>query len=388
MINAQPCELRARFISGMGRAACTVNIISTDGPAGRAGVTVSAMSSVSADGSKPTLLACIHYQSPAVAKIIGNDCFCVNVLRDDQAYMSDVFAGRHKDMLDNKFDCAEWVDMPSGAPRVLDSLVSFDCQLAFSERVGTHYVFFGAVNDVFISETGSPLIYTRSRYRAATPITKRTSPEEVDDAELRIGCCHGVGASILPPLIEQLAESRPELAITIVDGDERRLEDDLAIGSIHVALTRELDRGTGRSGVRLADLSLHALIAARHPLANKPALEADDLVKIPMVALTTPIDSVLMRSVFAATAMPQIACQSTNIEMVHNLVMRNAGFSILALPPNAIAAYRQVGLACRPLVGIRNQPRVTLTLQSQSAKHGPTDEFDDLCRTSFGIDHM
>ena len=51
-------ELRQRFLTGMSNAACTVSVVTTDGPAGRFGVTVSAMASVSADTPKPTLLVC------------------------------------------------------------------------------------------------------------------------------------------------------------------------------------------------------------------------------------------------------------------------------------------------------------------------------------------
>ena len=42
-------ELRQDFLQGMSFVAATVNVVTTDGPAGRSGVTVSAMSSVSAD---------------------------------------------------------------------------------------------------------------------------------------------------------------------------------------------------------------------------------------------------------------------------------------------------------------------------------------------------
>ncbi|EBA01956.1 flavin reductase-like, FMN-binding protein [Rhodobacterales bacterium HTCC2150] len=90
-------NLRQGFLTGMSCAACTVNIVTTDGPAGRAGVTVSAMSSVSADTPKPTLLVCVHHLSPAADLILENGVFCVNVLRDDQGYISDTFAGRFKD---------------------------------------------------------------------------------------------------------------------------------------------------------------------------------------------------------------------------------------------------------------------------------------------------
>ncbi len=89
--------IRDRFLDGMSHAACTVNIVTTDGPAGRAGVTVSAMASVSADSDWPTLLVCVHHLSPAAAKIVENGVLCVNVLRDDQSYISDTFAGRFRD---------------------------------------------------------------------------------------------------------------------------------------------------------------------------------------------------------------------------------------------------------------------------------------------------
>ena len=47
----EPQDVREAFLQGMSRAVATVNIVTTDGAAGQAGVTVSAMSSVSADGS-------------------------------------------------------------------------------------------------------------------------------------------------------------------------------------------------------------------------------------------------------------------------------------------------------------------------------------------------
>ena len=87
-------SIRAQFVDGMSRAAFCVNVVTTDGPAGRAGVTVSAMSSISADGSNPTVLVCIHHQSRTAAAILENRTFCVNVLRHDQSDIADCFGGR------------------------------------------------------------------------------------------------------------------------------------------------------------------------------------------------------------------------------------------------------------------------------------------------------
>src|SRR5580693_8430205 len=81
--------LRQQFLHGMSHAACTVNVVTTDGSAGRHGVTVSAMVSVSADTPQPTLLVCIHHLSPVAAAVLANGVFCVSVLREDQAHISD-----------------------------------------------------------------------------------------------------------------------------------------------------------------------------------------------------------------------------------------------------------------------------------------------------------
>ncbi len=157
-------DLRKDFLAAMSQAACTVSVVTTDGPAGRAGVTISAMTSVSADTPQPTLLVCVHHRCRAAEAILGNGAFCVNVLRDDQSTISDHFAGRVPAPGGDRFACADWTAEKTGAPRVVDPLVAFDCRLLSGERVGTHHVFIGAVEDVFIAPGGAPLIYANRAY--------------------------------------------------------------------------------------------------------------------------------------------------------------------------------------------------------------------------------
>lgn len=159
--------LRDAFLEAMSHTAATVNIVATDGPAGRAGVTVSAMTSVSADTPAPSLLVCINRSSRACLPILKNGVFCLNVLRDDQARISDVFAGRIRTAGGDKFSCADWAPMGTGAPRVIDPLVAFDCRMTHSELFGTHYVMFGAVQEIFMADGGLPLIYAGRAYGTA-----------------------------------------------------------------------------------------------------------------------------------------------------------------------------------------------------------------------------
>ena len=167
--------LRADFLEGMSRVASTVSVVTTDGPAGRAGVTVSTMASVSADGPSPILLICVHHQARAVDTILANGCFCTNTLNAEQAYISDCFAGRSIPEGDDKFACADWTAMKTGSLRVVNPLSAFDCKIIETKRVGTHHVIFGAVQDVFVGNQDKALLFSNRNYATVGPI------EEISD---------------------------------------------------------------------------------------------------------------------------------------------------------------------------------------------------------------
>jgi len=162
-------QLRDLYVAAMSKVACTVNLVTTDGPAGRAGTTVSAMASVSADGDAPVLLVCINNASSCLETVMTNGVFCLNVLRDDQTHVSDVFARRRGSADGDKFSCADWTAMATGSPRVQDVLVAFDCRVLESKRVGTHQILFGAVQDVHVSPAGAPLAYANRGYARVVP---------------------------------------------------------------------------------------------------------------------------------------------------------------------------------------------------------------------------
>lgn len=159
-------QLRDRFLEAMSRAATSVSVVTTDGPAGRAGVTVSAMCSVSAD--RPSLLVCVHHLSPACAAIKANGNFCVNVLRAAQSPISDTFAGRLPAPGGDKFACAEWRRLATGAPALDAPLAAFDCTLMKHVEWGSHFVLIGDIVDIE-TDGGMPLIYVDRAYGVARP---------------------------------------------------------------------------------------------------------------------------------------------------------------------------------------------------------------------------
>ncbi|MGH6961204.1 MAG: flavin reductase family protein, partial [Dongiaceae bacterium] len=117
----------------------------------------------------PALLICVHRLSPACAAIEANGRFCVNLLRADQADISDTFAGRRKTENGDKFGCARWRRLATGAPALDDALVTFDCTLMRQLEWGTHAIFIADVVDVEVAEAGQPLVYANRGYAISLP---------------------------------------------------------------------------------------------------------------------------------------------------------------------------------------------------------------------------
>ncbi|KAE9627218.1 flavin reductase family protein [Parasedimentitalea maritima] len=165
--------MRDLFLEGMSKTACSVYVVTTDGIAGRRGVTVSAVSSVSADTPNPTLLTCVHHLSPTAAAIRQNRSFCVNLLGDDQTTVSDSFAGRTDAKDEAKFDCATWTKGETGAPMLQGALASFDCTVQHEITCGSHHIFVGEVRHVGLNEGDKALVYANRGYNNAQPLDAR-----------------------------------------------------------------------------------------------------------------------------------------------------------------------------------------------------------------------
>jgi flavin reductase len=155
---------RAAFIEAMSRLASSVSVVTTDGPAGRDGLAVSAMVPVSADPGRPTLLVCVNRNSRPAPAILANGAFCVNVLGEDQAELCERFAGRRGGTSAEWFARSGWSVLATGAPALEGALAAFDCTVAEIGEMGSHHVIFGAV-EAIRSGAGKPLLHAGRAYR-------------------------------------------------------------------------------------------------------------------------------------------------------------------------------------------------------------------------------
>jgi flavin reductase (DIM6/NTAB) family NADH-FMN oxidoreductase RutF len=151
----------AEFVDAFRGAVTGVNIVTTDGAAGRFGVTVSAFSSVSAE--PPMVLVCINRRSPVSDALATNGCFSVNVLSTSHQGLADSFAGNPNGSIPYDFGAARWNESATGAPVLSDAVAGFDCALATTVDAGTHRIFIGRVVKVSRS-AADPLLYSNRTY--------------------------------------------------------------------------------------------------------------------------------------------------------------------------------------------------------------------------------
>jgi flavin reductase len=107
-----PAVEKTAFRDAMSRLGAAVNIITTEGPAGRAGFTASAVCSVT--DSPPTLLVCLNRSASVYPVFRENMQLCVNTLAAGHETLSSLFGG--KTPMADRFIAAEWSTAVTGSP--------------------------------------------------------------------------------------------------------------------------------------------------------------------------------------------------------------------------------------------------------------------------------
>ncbi len=150
---APPPEAQA-FRNGLSRLGASVNLVTTDGPAGRHGLTVSAVCSVT--DTPPTLLVCLNRSAYAHDSFLTNGVLCVNVLDSSHQDLSRSFA---RWTGEDRFAAAQWSRLITGAPILVGAAVAFDCRITEAQHKGTHSVLFCEVLETSLANQPAGLIW-------------------------------------------------------------------------------------------------------------------------------------------------------------------------------------------------------------------------------------
>ena len=166
------------FTSAMAAAVSGVHVVTTDGVAGRLGLTVTSMATVSA--TPPTLLVCIDSRSPFLRAIRSHRVFAVNAFGVRQAAVADTFSGSPS----NDFDVASWERGATGVPLLVGAAARFECLVAAMHDAGDHTI---VVGDVMASDRSPVRALAHTRRGYARPVALRTGRDARPRRRIPVG---------------------------------------------------------------------------------------------------------------------------------------------------------------------------------------------------------
>jgi flavin reductase len=153
----------ALFREAMARLGAAVHIITTQGSAGKAGFTATAVASVS--DSPPTVLVCLNRKSQITPVMRENKVFCVNTLASHDEELANVFAGRTGQFMADRFNAGTWTTLETGAPALTNAIAAIDCRVLEMKSVATHDIYFGEVAAIKLANAEKALVYHDRAYK-------------------------------------------------------------------------------------------------------------------------------------------------------------------------------------------------------------------------------
>lgn len=160
---ALPTISAKEHCSSMRHFAVGVALITGRDGAAQAGLTATAVCSVTAD--PPRLVVFVNKNVVARQIIMDSGALCVNVLAGDQEEIAKVFAGMVKDVHgDARFQYGNWGQQVTGAPSLDNALISFDCRVIKVFDESTHNAFLCEVLSTNERSDGEALIYLNGAF--------------------------------------------------------------------------------------------------------------------------------------------------------------------------------------------------------------------------------
>jgi flavin reductase (DIM6/NTAB) family NADH-FMN oxidoreductase RutF len=138
-----------------------VSIVTMQAPEKRHGLTVSGFLSITPE--PPLVLVSIGQELASDTLLHASGAYAINFLRDDQAELSDRFAGRLGEV--DRFADLTTRSAATGSPILEDCAAWLDCRIVSSQVVGDHTLFIGEVVAAGVNGAAKPLIYWNADYR-------------------------------------------------------------------------------------------------------------------------------------------------------------------------------------------------------------------------------
>lgn len=151
------------FRNAMACCASGVFVITTDGAAGRYGITMTAV--VPVTDSPPTVLLCVNLQTRICPILTENKNLCINVLSETQQDAAEHFAGITKLTPEERFEQHLWQRGATGQLQIEEALAHLHGHIVHHHDVGTHRLFYVELNEIHTApDDQAALVYYRRTF--------------------------------------------------------------------------------------------------------------------------------------------------------------------------------------------------------------------------------
>lgn len=156
--------LQNDFRQAMSSCAAGVHVITTNGEAGRYGITMTAVASLT--DTPPTLILAVNRQSQAYPILQKNGQLCVNVLNANQQDVAEHFAGLTELPPEERFLHHDWQHHHASQQLQLEgALAHLHGRIIACHEVGTHGVFYVEIDEINNHDQTLPaLLYFRRSF--------------------------------------------------------------------------------------------------------------------------------------------------------------------------------------------------------------------------------
>jgi DNA-binding transcriptional LysR family regulator len=213
----------------------------------------------------------------------------------------------------------------------------------------------------------------------------------LEGAELRsalsgnisIGYYAPVAPAFIPAIAGPLVRDNPGVTLSLVEGDNERVQSGLLSGEFDVILFVAENVRAGIAYETLLEAPPYVLAPQGHPVGERECIALEDLSNLALVLLDLPVASEYYRSLIDDNAAgAQIVATASTTEMVRALVGAGVGCAILNMRPSTAVTYAGDGVVAVP---IRSETKpLKLVLGHLGGKpRRLTQAFTDACRSYF-----
>jgi flavin reductase (DIM6/NTAB) family NADH-FMN oxidoreductase RutF len=142
------------------RFAKAVVVITTRHEGRRHAMAATAVSELSME--PPSMLICVNNSASLHPVLSAGAHFAINILQSDHGPIAAACSGGAKG--EARFQTGTWTETATGVPRLSDAQASFVCRNVQQIAFGSHSIFIGQVEDVFVGVDVDPLIYVDGHY--------------------------------------------------------------------------------------------------------------------------------------------------------------------------------------------------------------------------------